>query len=104
MKLTKAEKLLIQRRRANFNQVEAAKHYKVSAYRYKCWERGADDAPNYDVMFLHDYEKCFIHRMRAGISQEQLAAKTGFKSRMWIRLMEQGKVNCQPLTDYWHAA
>lgn len=52
---------------------------------------------------LHDYEKCVVHRRRAGMTLKKLAKKLKL-SKLWVNSMELGRVPCAPLTEYWRDA
>lgn len=102
--LTSAEKLLLQRRRLGLNQAKMAKRLGVTPYVYKGWEREErDDAPKVELGKLADHERFLIYRLREGKTQDDVAREMGFKSRYWLRQMEQGKVNLTALRNYWNA-
>ena len=101
MYLSKAEKLLIERRRRCETQADAARRYGTPVAKYERWERSLEHCP---FQFLSisptDYEKCYIYRKRRNFSQAQVAKELG-RSRYWVILMEQGIVPCQELNKFW---
>lgn len=49
---------------------------------------------------MHDYEKCVVHRRRAGITLKRLAKNLKL-SKLWVNSMELGRVPCAPLVEWW---
>lgn len=100
--LTQGEKLVLWRRRKNWDQVKAAKYYKVSYFRYKLceYDRASIDVSHIDLGSLQDHEKCLIYRKRSGKIQTQIAKEFGI-GREWLRMQEQGTVPCSKLLTWW---
>jgi DNA-binding XRE family transcriptional regulator len=106
--LTAAERLLVDRRRRDETQAEAALRYKVSQSRYSRWERGLDDPietlgpgpvlPR--VSPLKPHEKCLLYRRRVGVTQAKVAEDLN-RCKMWVRQMERGEVDSTELVQYW---
>lgn len=98
------ESLLIWRRRKNWTQGKAAKHFGLSVFKYKQAEyytvSGFKYEEHYKFSELSDSEKCLIYRKRAQITQCQLAMILGM-SRHGLRLQENGKVKNTKLLNYW---
>lgn len=105
LKLTPGEKLLIWRRRMEWNQAEAAGHYRVSIFSYVLAEY--DKKPDFKykknvVLTLRDNEKCLILRRRSGKTQSELATELDI-CRNWLRMQEMGTVPCEKLLQFWNA-
>lgn len=101
--LTNGERLLVRRMRRKESQRDAAARYGVTHWAYGQWERDAETgAPKESVGRLQDNEKCVLARRRAGVKQSEVAANLG-RSKYWIRLMENGSVDCYELVQYWGA-
>lgn len=100
--LTPAERLLVERRRFNQSQPEAAARLKVTIYRFRRWEAGEDEAPGRHLEPLGRHEVCFIRRRRAGISLVDLADVLGV-SRWWLCQMERGRCSSERLVNHWNA-
>lgn len=103
-KLTSGEKLLIWRRRMDWNQAEAAGHFGVSIFAYVLAEY--DNKPDFPykknvVITLRDNEKCLIHRRRNEMTQYEVADEMGI-CRNWVRLQEMGTVSCDKLLQFWN--
>lgn len=101
--LSLAEKLLLWRRRKQWNQNEAAKFYGVAYVTYNFAESGKiKDFPykEVDLLPLLDHEKCFVLRRRSGKMQEEIAAEINC-SVYWLRLQELGRVSASKLLTYW---
>lgn len=103
MDLSNQEKLMLFRRRNNLNQVKAADHFGVTPAVYRLWERTGAGAPSVKLGPIPNFEVCWILRVRENVSQESLAKAIGY-CRWWVAQMEKGKIDAQPLKDYWQAA
>lgn len=101
--LTLGENLLIWRRRLNWNQSQAAKHFKISIFFYKLAEY---DKSRNDFKYpkfkhsLNPWEKCVLWRRRSGKGQKEIAAELHI-SRNWLNQMETGKIDCTRLLEWW---
>jgi len=101
LKLTPPETLLVWRRRAGYNQYEAAQHHGVTVNKYRRWEAGYGPSPRAkNLGELKDHEKCVIARRRSGKTQDDLAKDLNL-SRLWIIEMEKGNVPADRLVEYW---
>ncbi len=103
LKLTPGEELLIWRKRQDWNQIKAAKHYKVSVFTYKLAEYDKTDKFEYapiHIYPLEPHEKCLIYRKRSGIKQKDLTLQVGC-GVYWLRLQEKGKVSADRLLNWW---
>ncbi len=103
--LSPEEKLLIWRRREDWNQNQAAQHYGLSVFNYKLLEYGKLKKKNveYKKVILGNLspkERCLIYRRRAKKTQKQIAKALGC-SREWIRQQESGEVSCDNLLRWW---
>ena len=101
-KLTRAEKLLIQRRRVGETQAQAAARHGVSYTRYSAWERGKETSglPNVTIGKLKPHEYCLLYRQRCNFTQERVANEMGI-CRWWLNKMETGAAPCGDLIEYW---
>jgi transcriptional regulator with XRE-family HTH domain len=101
-KLSKGERLLIQRRRRKQSQSEAAKRLGVSYSRYSQWERDLfmEGSPSVKVEPLKAHECCLLYRRRAKFTQERVAKDMGV-CRWWLNQMERGAAPCDELIGYW---
>lgn len=102
-KLTLGETLFIWRRRKNWTQLQAAKYYNVSYFRYSLAEY--DKVPNFPMKKtiigqLQDNERCVLYRRRMGKTQSEIASKVGI-GKLWLRLQELGQVPCGKLLNWW---
>lgn len=98
---THGESLLLDRRRKNHTQVEAAVAHQVSVDVYRDWEADhGGDIPRMQLGQLKPHEICLILRRRAKLTQKQLAAKLGV-TRLWVIQMENGEVATERLTSFW---
>lgn len=99
---TKAESLLIWRRRRKFKQVEAAAEFGVSVDIYREWEaaRRLHDLPRQHLGHLHPHEVCLLMRRREEWTQRQLADAIGC-TRLWVIQMENGDAPAERLREYW---
>ena len=99
-RLTRAETLLIKRRRLSESQVAAAKRHAVSYTLYSKWERGLVDSPKEKVLPLKDHERCLLYRRRASSTQADVAQDLRC-CRYWLNQMERGEQPCDTLLWYW---
>jgi len=101
MHLQKNERLHIIRRKRHETQREAAGRYGISTRRYINWELGIVEI---DISVpqpkLFPNEKCFIHRMRQGWTQQQTATRIGC-CKNWVGMMERNEVPCDLLLRFW---
>lgn len=96
--LTRAERLLIDRRRQFHSQREEAKARRVSLYQYRRWEDGKDEVPHQELSPISQLtiaESCWLHRRRAKMALGALARKLRV-SKWWLTKMEAGK---EPVSD-----
>ena len=105
--LTCGESLKIIRRRVGQTQEAAAKASSVSLSHYYQVEQDITVDKSFEkhsikVKDLTELEKCYICRLRAGLTQDQLSEKMKV-TRTWLNLMETGKegINHKPLLEYW---
>jgi DNA-binding XRE family transcriptional regulator len=99
--IAKHERLLIQRRRANKTQSEAAQYHGVSLSTYGIWERSeCKKAPKVKISVLAAHECCLLYRKRANYTQRKVAKELGI-SRYWLNKMEMGHEPCDDLLWYW---
>lgn len=102
-KLTRGERLTIDRRRRGERQRAAAARHGVALSRYSRWERDLDPkAPSVRVGTLKAHERCYLMRRRCGKTQEAIAADMGI-CRYWLNRMELGEADCTDLACYWEA-
>ena len=103
-KMSLGESLIIDRRRKEETQTQAAKRLGVSYSRYSLWERDilADNVPDIIVPLnsLQPFEDCFIYRRRAKITQAKVAQDLDC-CRNWVNLMERGLAPVDTLKWYW---
>lgn len=99
-KLTNGEKLLVQRRRDDLTQPQAAEAADVSLYLWRKWEIDIGEPPSVVTGRLLPHEACFIRRRRAGVSLASLADALKL-SRWWICQMEYGRAPIGRLVAYW---
>lgn len=97
LRLTRGERLRIERLRKGQDQHAAAASYGVSRDVYQDWERATDGRA---VMRLHPHEWCRILRLRAKKVQREVAADLNV-TRGWVNRMEVGLENCDALIRYW---
>lgn len=101
--LTSGERLFLARRRRNERQREAARRHGVSYYRYRAWEcDGSNGAPLAPLHSVRPHEACLILRRRFGLTLDQLAEHVEV-TPTWLCQMEQGKVPCTRLIEYWES-
>lgn len=102
-KLNPGEKLLIWRRRLDWNQAQAAEYYNCSLFQYKLAEYNSAKNfkyKNITLGSLSPWEICLLYRKRAGKTQLQTGKELGV-GRYWIRLQEMGEVPCTRLLEFW---
>jgi DNA-binding XRE family transcriptional regulator len=101
--VTDGERLLLERRRHQESQRDAAARHGVSRYRYRRWEADSEDgAPRVPLQRLREYEACFLLRRRTGTPLHELAAAAGV-SRWWLCQMEYGQAPAARLVRFWGA-
>ena len=103
--LTPSEKLVLWRRRKEWNQKTAAAFYLVPLFTYKFAEMGKSKDFKFkkiELNTLEPHEKCFIWRRRSKKTQEEIAREMG-RGRYWVRLQELGRVSSKELFNYWTA-
>ncbi len=102
-KLTRGERLAIDRRRRGERQRAAAERLQVPLSRYSKWERDLDpEAPSIRVGSLKGHERCYLYRRRSGKTQQEVATDMGI-CRYWLNRMEIGEADCTDLACYWEA-
>lgn len=100
-KLTRAERLLLQRRRRGLTKAEAAERHGVSLYRYERWEAGETlGAPLVGVGRLAFREASLIMRLRAGVGLGAFAGLLGCSGH-WVTRMEAGEAPDDRLRAFW---
>ncbi len=103
-KLTRGERLVLERRRQGQTQREAAKRLNVARYTYRGWEWDEiGGAPLTPLGKLEPIEVAYILRRREEISLGDCAENMGV-SKWWFRRMERGDVNPKRLLRYWGIA
>jgi DNA-binding XRE family transcriptional regulator len=106
--LSRAEHVVLWRRRKGWNQTRLAKYLRISVHEVKQLEHGAYPSVTADFLGCRinapftAAEQCFIARRRAGRSQAEVARDLG-RCRYWVNRMELGLAPCHELTDYWFA-
>lgn len=98
--LSKAEKLILWRRRQGISQTDAAYHFDVSFSLYRRWEQGHGGCPRVAIGKLKECEQFSLVRRRAGMSVTELAEAMGI-SRWWLTRMENGTAPLDRLQEYW---
>jgi DNA-binding transcriptional regulator YiaG len=98
--LTRAEKLIIARRRDEISQPRAAARHGVSIDTYKRWETGRYKGPVVALGALAKHEECFVLRRRANMSRSALARRLGV-SLTWVTQLERGRAPVDRLYTYW---
>lgn len=104
--LTTAERLVIDRRRRDETQAQAAARHGVSIGRYAAWEAETVIVPadvRADVGRLgqvRPFERCLIMRRRRGWTIPQVARAVG-RSPYWVQEMEAGRAPVTDLLSYW---
>jgi DNA-binding transcriptional regulator YiaG len=100
--LTRAERLILARRRDEISQPDAAAQHGVSIDTYKRWETGRYEGPRVALGWLAKHEECFVLRRRARMSRSDLATRLGV-SLSWVTQMERGRGAVDRLHTYWSA-
>jgi transcriptional regulator with XRE-family HTH domain len=101
--LTPAEKLLLERRRKNQTQREAAARHKVSYSRYGLWEcNKITEVPKVIIKEVKPHERCLLYRRRANFTQARVAGEMKI-CRWWLNQMERGEIDCSDLIKYWES-
>lgn len=100
--LTQGERLVIDRRRRNMTQRQAAKRHGMTLYRYRRCEMDESEAmpPIPAIGRLKLYEELRVLRVREGATVHNVAEDMGI-SRWWVTQMEAGKAPCDRLAEYW---
>jgi len=98
--LSRAEKLIIARRRAGLTLAAAARRHKTDVDTYRTWEQGGRGAPTPAVGRVAEHEICFILRLRRELTLADLAPKLGV-CRYWLHRMENGSAPAAQLVKYW---
>lgn len=104
-RLTYGEQRVLARRTIGITQERMARQLRMTVKKYRAEERRTDyrKAPEgFTWGGLCDHDRCFILRRRSTLTQVQVA-KALLVSRVWVNLMERGKVPCGMLTEYWNA-
>jgi DNA-binding XRE family transcriptional regulator len=101
---TRGEKFYIHRKRNSWSQRVAAKKYKLPLNTIILGEKDAPDVkvPVISIGRLEAGERCVLQRRRAGYTQKRVAKELKM-CRYWVNQMENGTVDCTPLTSYWNA-
>ena len=99
-RLTIGETLLIDRRRRDESQADAAKRLKLTHSMYGKWEREIVPGTRAKVLPLKGHERCLLYRHRSNDTQEKVAKDLKF-CRWWVNQMERGVVPCDDLICYW---
>lgn len=101
MRTTNAERILIDRRRRNETQVDAAERYGIPLSVYLAIERKKRLCfITVDPMKLKPREVCLLTRRRFRLSQAEVAKDLGC-CRRWVVMMERGEAPCKELEEYW---
>lgn len=102
LRLSRADRLIISRRRAGKSQAEAAAERRVAYHVYSRWETGADDetCPDVSVGRLAGHERALVYRRHARRTQRAVAAELGV-CVYTLRRMEQGVSDPTALLEYW---
>ena len=110
-KLTKAEKMVVARKRLKQSQRQRSEILGVPFGRYRQWESGVENlledfkCPDTSIKEsdLYEYEICMLKRRRAGLTQSKIARLLGVTA-VWVRKMEAGDGNVKRLKEYWNEA
>lgn len=81
--------------------MDASLHYRVSMVQVAMWELDrCEGAPEtgYGLPTLADV--CFLARMRAGLTQEEVAADLLHETTAAVEQMEHGEIPCAALAEY----
>lgn len=104
--LTYGERLVLWRRRRDFSQRQAARHWRTTRYRYRAWEtddNGSETGPlppRAPLGKLRVHEACFIMRRRSRLSVRALARRLSV-TPTWITRMERGDAAPDTLIEHW---
>lgn len=99
--LTRGERLMLVRRRNNFNQKQYAEVYGVGTDTYYKWENDLNSTtPQVDIDELTLPEVCVILRRRRGWTQNEVARRMGC-SRVTVNNMERGVTPSYELARFW---
>lgn len=101
--LTNGERLVIDRRRRDENQREAAARHDVPPSVYQGWELDAEGrrCPTaVPIGRLAPNERCFLYRRQAKRTRQWMADQLQMSKR-WITLMERGEQDCSRLAAFW---
>ena len=100
--LSRAEELLIYRRRCGFSQSKMAKTIGVHRNTYGRAERGETKIPVItEVLPLFPWEECLLLRRRSGWTQQKCANLMGI-TRYWYNMMENSHVSSKALEEFWN--
>jgi DNA-binding XRE family transcriptional regulator len=103
LRITRSERLFIERRRLGESQEQAAWRHGISLNIYEQMERGQRAIPNDLMPRIGDsevHERCVVLRRRAQLTQDDVAQSVGCSVR-WIQLMERGERPCALLREFW---
>lgn len=103
--LNKGERFFLFRRREGMSQHEASVKFGLPLVMLSQIEHGHvehENLPDVELGKLTQQEVCIVQRRRSGMSQLEVARCLGYKSRHWVRLMEQAKAPCDKLVEYWN--
>lgn len=98
--LTPGEKLLLDRRRRKETLSKAASRWGATLAAYKGWETGAKGAPDVKLRGMTLPEQWVVLRLRAGLTQDQLAEKCG----IWqtdVSKTEHGVKNFREIREFF---
>ncbi len=99
-RLSRGERLSIERRRRKESQSAASERFNVSTFTYGQWERDAAEGPLRQSFSLTNVERCILYRRRLGWTQDCVSSMMG-RSRAWVNMMERGQIPCRELLDFW---
>ena len=101
MRLTAAERYLVERRRRGLSQSRMARLLGVTLWTYRTWEAGTAKPPLVPALHhLLAHEVYFIMRRRAGMERAELARRLGL-SEYYVTQMERGRAPVGRLAAYW---
>lgn len=99
--LSPGERLLVERRREDKNQTEAADAYSISEWQYRqCEADRSDMIPAPPIGKLQPHEACVLMRRRAGMKRTELSKALGI-SDWWLTRMERGQIPADRIVEYW---
>ncbi len=100
-KVTKGERLRVERRRLKVNQEVRAQQLSVTRHAYQSMEK--DPRKSTRMMTLEDHEWCYLKRRRVhGEIQQRDIARILKVSRVWVNRMENGAEDCTRLVAFWN--